>query len=228
MSHLSFECRHRFPGGFQLDIAFECEHRVTSLFGPSGSGKSSILSILAGLVHPDYARIQVGDKLIADTDKKLFTPAENRDIGLVFQDHLLFPHMTIRANLDYGARRESGGTDISYDRVVEVLELGEFLERRPESLSGGQRQRVALGRALLSRPRLLLMDEPLAALDDELKTRILDYLQRAMAEWHIPTLFVSHGQREVRQLAEWVYVIEAGRITGQGEPSEALPDTRRD
>jgi molybdate transport system ATP-binding protein len=228
MSHLSFQCRHRFSGGFQLDIAFECEHRITSLFGPSGSGKSSILWMLAGLLRADYARIQVGDLLIEDTESRLFTSPEDRDIGFVFQDHLLFPHMTIRANLDYGIGRASSGSDISFDRVVDVLELGDLLERRPESLSGGQRQRVALGRALLSRPRLLLMDEPLAALDDELKTRILDYLQRVMAEWHIPTLFVSHGQGEVRQLAEWVYVIDAGQIKGQGKPADALPDTRRD
>jgi molybdate transport system ATP-binding protein len=228
MSHLSFSCRHRFPGGFELDVAFECEHGVTSLFGPSGSGKSSILAILAGLLRADYARIQVQERLLEDTDQKLFTRPEDRHIGLVFQDHLLFPHMTIEANLAYGARRESGGKDISYDRVVEVLELEEFLTRKPESLSGGQRQRVALGRALLSRPRLLLMDEPLAALDDQLKTRILDYLQRAMAEWHIPTLLVSHGQGEVRQLAEWVYVIEHGRIAAQGEPASTLPDTRQD
>lgn len=228
MSHLSFACRHRFSGGFELDVSFDCERSVTSLFGPSGSGKSSILAILAGLLRADYARIQVGDTVIEDTDQKVFTRPEDRGIGFVFQDHLLFPHMTVEANLDYGARRESPGSDISYDRVVEVLELGDFLMRRPESLSGGQRQRVALGRALLSRPRLLLMDEPLAALDEELKTRILDYLQRVMAEWHIPTLLVSHGQREVRQLSDWVYVIEAGRITGQGEPGEALPNTRHD
>ncbi len=222
MSHVSFECRHRFSGGFELDVKFECNRQVTSLFGPSGSGKSSILAILAGLLRADFARIQVGDTVIEDTDQGLFTRPEDRGIGFVFQDHLLFPHMTVEANLDYGARRESPGTDISYDRVVEVLELGELLKRRPESLSGGQRQRVALGRALLSRPRLLLMDEPLAALEDDLKTRILNYLQRAMAEWHIPTLFVSHGHREVRQLAEWVYVIDAGRVTGQGEPAQAL------
>ena len=228
MSHLSFACRHRFPDGFELDVAFECDRRVTSLFGHSGSGKSSILSILAGLFKADYARIQLGDRLIADTGQKLFTRPEHRRIGFVFQDHLLFPHMTVDANLNYGAGRASGGTDISYDRVVEVLELRDLLGRRPGSLSGGQRQRVALGRALLSRPELLLMDEPLAALDEELKSRILDYLQRVIEEWHIPTLFVSHGQTEVRRLAEWVYVVHAGHITGQGRPSEALPDTRHD
>ena len=130
MSHLSFACRHRFPDGFELDVAFECDRRVTSLFGRSGSGKSSILSILAGLFNADYARVQLGDRVIADTDQKLFTRPEHRRIGFVFQDHLLFPHMTVDANLNYGAARESGGTDISYDRVVEVLELRELLGRR--------------------------------------------------------------------------------------------------
>ena len=228
MSHLSFECRHRFPDGFELDVAFECDQRVTSLFGPSGSGKSSILSILAGLIKADYARIRVGDRVIEDSGQNLFVRPEHRRIGFVFQDHLLFPHMTVDRNLNYGAGRASDGTDISYDRVVEVLELRELLSRRPGSLSGGQRQRVALGRALLCRPELLLMDEPLAALDEQLKSRILDYLQRVIEEWHIPTLFVSHGRGEVRSLAEWVFVIDAGRIIGQGHPDDALSDTRRD
>ena len=194
------------------------------LVGGSGSGKTSTLKTINRLIEPTSGTVLIeGQDVSALTGHVL-----RRGIGYVFQKVGLFPHMTVDANLNYGAARESGGTDISYDRVVEVLELRELLGRRPGSLSGGQRQRVALGRALLSRPELLLMDEPLAALDEELKSRILVYLQRVIEEWHIPTLFVSHGQTEVRRLAEWVYVVDAGRITGQGRPSEALPDTRHD
>jgi molybdate transport system ATP-binding protein len=141
---------------------------------------------------------------------------------MVFQDHLLFPHMTVEGNLRYGQRHRRKRRAIEWDRVVEVLEIGALLRRYPRSLSGGERQRVALGRTLLSGPTLLLMDEPLASLDAELKARVLAYLERIVAQWQIPTLFVSHSQAEVRRLAGWVVVLQQGRVVSQGTPDEAL------
>ena len=145
-----------------------------------------------------------------DTRQGIFVPPEKRRIGIVFQDHLLFPHMTVRKNLLFGnSRRDCQAIDC--DRVVKMLEIGELLERFPKTLSGGERQRVALGRALLRGPDLLLMDEPLAALNQTLKDRILTYLERAMAEWHIPTVFVSHDQADVSRLTTNVVRLEGGK-----------------
>ncbi len=148
---------------------------------------------------------------------------ENRHVGVVFQEALLFPHLSVERNLRYGERhRRRPRRTVAFSRVVEVLELGPLLPRYPPNLSGGERQRVALGRALLSGPELLMMDEPLASLDDPLKGRILSYLERAVAEWDITTLFVTHGQAEVRRVAEWVVVLENGRVLCAGPPDQAL------
>lgn len=223
MSLLNFQCRHRYSGGFTLDLAFEATCPVTSLFGPSGSGKTTALAMIAGLKRPDDAKITIGGRTVVDTKARTHVPTEKRHIGFVFQDHLLFPHLSVETNLRYGQRRRrSGGPAIAFERVVEVLELDGLLKRYPKNLSGGQRQRVSLGRALLSRPELLLMDEPLASLDHALKARILTYLDRVIGEWHIPTLFVSHGQADVRRLADWVVVVENGKMVTQGKPDEAL------
>jgi molybdate transport system ATP-binding protein len=222
MSLLSFHCRHRFPGGFELDLSFELEHPVTSLFGPSGAGKTSVLLVIAGFLRPQEGRVQLGGEMLLETARRICLPPERRRVGMVFQDHLLFPHLTVEANLRYGQRRRRNGRPIDFGRVVEVLEIGGLLRRYPRNLSGGERQRVALGRALLSSPELLLMDEPLASLDAALKTRILAYLQRVVDEWRIPTLFVTHSQAEVRRLASWVIVMERGRAIAGGTPEEAL------
>ena len=142
---------------------------------------------------------------------------------MVFQDSLLFPHLTVEGNLRYGQRRrDKRGRMLDFARVVEVLEIGPLLQRYPRNLSGGERQRVALGRALLSGPELLLMDEPLASLDAPLRDRVLSYLDRAVAEWNIPTLFVTHAQAEVRRAAQWVVLLEKGRLVGAGTPEDAL------
>jgi len=221
MSLLSFRCRHRFAGGFDLDAEFEIEHAVTSLFGPSGAGKTTVLGMIAGFHRPEAGRITLGDRVLLDTDRGVCLPPERRQVGMVFQDHLLFPHLSVEANLRFGERRRRR-RPIELSRVAEVLEIGDLLGRYPRNLSGGERQRVAVGRALLSGPELLLMDEPLASLDASLKARILAYLERVVAEWNVPTLFVTHSQAEVRRLAHWVVVVRQGRVVAAGTPDDAL------
>ena len=223
MSVLSFQCRHRYAGGFELDLSFEIAHRFTSLFGPSGSGKTSVLSMIAGALRPRQGQVRLNDRTLLDSEKGVWLTPARRNIGQVFQDALLFPHLTVERNLRYGQRyRRRRRLTVEFSRAVEVLELGTLLQRYPDNLSGGEKQRVALGRALLSGPELLMMDEPLASLDDPLKGRILTYLERTIAEWNVPTLFVTHSQAEVRRAAEWVVVIDRGHVVCSGPPSEAL------
>ena len=223
MSVLSFQCRHDYPSGFDLDVAFDVDRPFTALFGPSGSGKTSILNMIAGFLRPQHATIRLGDRTLLDTARRISLPPEKRHVGVVFQDSLLFPHLTVEGNLRYGQRRRARrGRSLDFARVVEVLEIGPLVARFPMNLSGGERQRVALGRALLSGPELLLMDEPLASLDAPLRDRVLSYLERAVAQWNIPTLFVTHAQAEVRRAAQWVVVLEKGRLVGAGTPEDAL------
>lgn len=223
MAWLDFRCTHRYPSGFLLDVAFSLERPFVALFGPSGSGKTSILGMIAGFVRPQQGRICQGDRTLLDTESGLDLGPERRRIGMVYQDFLLFPHLRVEDNLRYGQSRRTGdGRKIDFQRVVEVLEIGPLLRRWPENLSGGERQRVALGRALLSGPHLLLMDEPLASLDLALRIRILTYLDRLVSEWGIPTLFVTHSQADVRRAAQWVVLMERGRVVASGPPEEAL------
>jgi len=223
MPLLEFQCCHRYPSGFSLDVAFAIEHRFTALFGPSGSGKTSVLAMIAGFVRPQSGRIRLGDRTLLDTSARICLAPEFRQVGMVYQNSLLFPHLTVEANLRYGQRhRRRPHRQIDFCRVVEVLEVGPLLARYPYHLSGGERQRVALGRALASGPELLLMDEPLASLDSPLKARILAYLQRIVAEWEIPTLFVTHSQDEVRRAAAWALVIQRGNLIHAGAPEGAL------
>jgi len=223
MSVLSFQCLHGYPAGFHLDVRFEVNHPFTALFGPSGSGKTSILNAIAGFLRPQQGAIRLGDRILLDTARGVWLPPEKRHVGVVFQDSVLFPHLTVEGNLRYGQRRrEKRGRMLDFARVIEVLEIGSLLPRFPRNLSGGERQRVALGRALLSGPELLLMDEPLASLDAPLRDRVLSYLEQAVAEWKIPTLFVTHAQAEVRRSAQWVVLLEKGRLVGVGTPEDAL------
>jgi molybdate transport system ATP-binding protein len=223
MTLLSFDCQHQYPSGFPLGIAFQVNHRFTALFGPSGSGKSSILGMIAGVVRPQQGRIMLGGELLLDTARGVCLPPEKRHVGVVYQDSLLFPHMSVEQNLRYGARHRRRRRMVDFARVVEVLEIGPLLARYPRNLSGGERQRVALGRALVSGPEILLMDEPLASLDAPLKLKILTYLERAVAEWDIPAFYVTHAQAEVHRAAEWVVVINRGTLVTTGPPGEALP-----
>jgi molybdate transport system ATP-binding protein len=220
MSRINFDCRLRHASGFQLDASFTADDGVTALFGPSGAGKSTIFALVAGILRPQDGAIKLSDRVLVDTKAGVMLPPERRRIGTVFQDHLLFPHLSVRENLTFG--RRVGAVPVDFGRLVEILELGPLLDRLPGTLSGGQRQRVALGRALLPGPELLLLDEPLTALDEGLKDRVLTYLERVLAEWNMPTLFVSHDQADVRRIAEQVIVLENGRVIDAGLTAATL------
>lgn len=223
MNLLEFRCSLLYPSGFLLDAAFTSAAQVTALFGPSGSGKTSILSIIAGLRRPDAGLVRLGARTLFDSQRAIVIPPEERRVGYVFQDDLLFPHLTIRGNLLYGWRRRSrDAARLDIASVTHVLELDKVLERMPHTLSGGQRRRVAIGRALLCGPEVLLLDEPLAGLDEPLKLRVFDYVKRILSVSRVPTVYVTHDAADVRQLAEHVIVLQRGRVTATGTPAEVL------
>lgn len=219
---ISFDCR--LPRrDFVLDAAFEADRGVTALFGVSGSGKTTALRLLAGLERPERGRIVVADTVLVDTDRGVLVPASRRRMGMVFQDAQLFPHLSVRANLEYGRWfTPAAERRVAFDPVVDVLGIGHLLERRPATLSGGERQRVAIGRALLTSPRVLLMDEPLASLDAGRKLEVLPFIERMRDEFAIPILYVSHAVEEVARLASRVVRLEAGRVVAVGPPAEVL------
>ncbi|EKE43568.1 hypothetical protein OCGS_2300 [Oceaniovalibus guishaninsula JLT2003] len=218
---LEVRLSQRWPG-FALDAAFTAPDGVTALFGRSGSGKTTIVNAVAGLLRPQAGRIVLGGDVLLDTRAGRFVPPSARRIGYVFQDGRLFPHMDVAANLLYGRRPRR--RDAAFSDVVDLLGIGALLARRPAALSGGEKSRVALGRALLSNPRLLLMDEPLAALDEARKAEILPYLERIRDTARIPILYVSHSVAEIARLATTLVTIEAGRVTGAGPVAAMLAD----
>lgn len=220
---LSVAITHRFPG-FALDVAFDAPAGVTALFGRSGAGKSTIVNAVAGLLRPEAGRIVAGDSVLLDTAHGLCLPPHRRRVGYVFQDGRLFPHLTVRQNLLYGRRFAPAGPGPDMARIVQMLGIGQLLDRRPGALSGGEKQRVAIGRAILSNPRLLLMDEPLAALDDPRKAEILPYLERLRDDLQMPILYVSHSVAEVARLATTVVLLEAGRVVAAGPAGQVLSD----
>lgn len=196
---------------------------VTALFGVSGSGKTSLLRCIAGLEQAGRGRLAVNGELWADSAQGLFMPPHQRALGYVFQEGALFPHLSVRANLEYGWRRTPAGRRREQlDRVTEILGIGALLARYPQQLSGGEKQRVALGRALLNSPRLLLMDEPMAALDRPRKAEILPYLERLHAEAEIPVLYVTHDLDELARIADHLVLMEHGRILRQGPLGQML------
>jgi molybdate transport system ATP-binding protein len=206
--------------GFVLQADFEAPTPgVVALFGRSGCGKTTLINIISGLLAADEAQIQLDDVVLADTRAGIAVPVEKRRIGYVFQDARLFPHFSVLGNLRYGLKRSPNQT-IAFDEVVSLLGLSALLDRRPHQLSGGERQRVSLGRALLSQPRLLLLDEPLASLDIARREEVLPYLQALRDLLSIPMVYVSHQFEEVLQLATHVVLMETGRVVAQGTLSE--------
>jgi molybdate transport system ATP-binding protein len=214
----------RRVGPFSLKVAFKNSDGITALFGRSGAGKSMTIGLIAGLARPDRGRIVLDGRVLVDTHMRVYVPAHKRRIGVVFQDSHLFPHLGVKQNLLFGrwfAPRSE--RKIGFDSVVETLGIGHLLDRAPPLLSGGERQRVAIGRALLSCPHLLLLDEPFAALDMPRRLEILPLIEALRDEFKIPIVYVSHAVEEVARLAAWVIVLDNGRVTEQGDPAEVLP-----
>lgn len=212
-------------GSFVIEALFSGSSGVTALFGQSGAGKSTVTNMIAGLLRPQRGRIVVNDEVLFDAERQIDLPARARRIGHVFQDARLFPHLTVRSNLTF-ARWAGGRRDARpLEEVVELLGVANLLDRKPGSLSGGERQRVAIGRALLSAPRLLLMDEPLASLDHARKADILPYLDRLRSEAGIPIIYVSHALEEVARLSQTLVIISKGRSIAFGPVADILART---
>ncbi|MDR1890327.1 MAG: molybdenum ABC transporter ATP-binding protein [Zoogloeaceae bacterium] len=209
--------------GFRLDVDLRLpEKGVTALFGHSGSGKTTLLRCVAGLNRAPAGRLTVADEIWQDEAKGIFLPTHKRPLGLVFQEASLFPHLSVRKNLEYGMKRSGNKAGEGFDASIDLLGIRPLLDRAPESLSGGERQRVAVARALLTRPRLLLMDEPLAALDLKRKLEILPYLEKLREELDIPVLYVSHAPDEVARLADHLVLLENGQVVASGPLTETL------
>lgn len=224
MSVIEVDLHHR-QGAFALHAAFAAPAGVTALFGPSGSGKTTLVALLAGLRRPEHGRIVVDGQVLLDTGKGVNLPPHRRRIGYVFQDARLFPHMSVRGNLHYGRRLAPADARHPDEReIIGLLGIGHLLERRPRDLSGGEQQRVAIGRALLSAPRLLLMDEPLASLDGARREEILPYLERLCAAADLPIVYVTHDLDEVVRLARTLVLLEQGTIAACAPVQDVLGD----
>lgn len=214
--------------GFELDCALQSDARILAFHGPSGAGKSTLAHLIAGVIRPDSGRIVVDGVTLLDTDNRVFLPPEKRRVGVVFQDALLFPHLRVKTNILFGqfftpkAERRA-----PFDAIIQTLGVGHLLERWPATLSGGERQRVGFARALLSSPRLLLMDEPMAALDHARRLEIMALIERLRDEFKTPIVLVSHSAEEIARLADEAAIIDKGRIVAQGPPLEVLPGAAR-
>ncbi|MFD1159972.1 molybdenum ABC transporter ATP-binding protein [Roseovarius aestuarii] len=218
---LSVNITHRL-GDFLLDVAFDASPGVTALLGPSGSGKTSVANSISGLLRPFYGHVHLRERALLDTAKDIFVPPHKRRVGYVFQDGRLFPHLTVEGNLRFGMRfaKEAGNPA----EVIDLLGLGTLLHRRPGTLSGGEKQRVAMARALMSDPQILVMDEPLAALDEPRKEEILPYLEGLRDQSDIPILYVSHSVAEVARLADDLVILQGGKVVCHGSAEEVLSD----
>jgi molybdate transport system ATP-binding protein len=223
---LSVAITHRL-GAFTLDVAIEVEGGLTALFGRSGAGKTSLVNAIAGLIRPDQGRVEVDGAVLTDTAAGIFVPPHHRRIGYVFQEGRLFPHLNVRQNLVYGRwfapkgpPNSPAGSD--FDQVIGLLGIEHLLTRRPANLSGGEKQRVAIGRALLARPRLLVMDEPLAALDESRRHEIFPYIERLRDEMRVPIVYVSHSIAEVARLATTLVVLSEGRVAAIGPTAQIM------
>ena len=204
----------RRQGTCRIDVAFRSgEHGITALFGPSGAGKSSIINMVAGLQKPDGGSVFIRGRCLFDSALGINLPPEKRNVGYVFQEGLLFPHVSVMNNLLYGRRRKQAGDNgIDFDQVINLLGIQDLLPRKPGTLSGGEKQRVAFGRAVLSNPDILLMDEPLASLDDARKEEMLPFIGGLSAHFNIPILYVSHSLEEIRTLTDNIIQLANGKI----------------
>lgn len=204
---------------FTLEAAFSSEGGVTALFGRSGAGKTTLVNLIAGLIHPDRGSIHLGDRVLTDTAAGINVAVHKRRVGYVFQEGRLFPHMSVRRNLTYGQRRRSWA---GFDPIVDLLGVAHLLDRRPADLSGGEKQRVAIGRALLAGPDLLLMDEPLASLDPERKGEILPYIEKLRDDMRLPIVYVSHAVEEVARLADTLVLLDHGKVVATGSVNDVF------
>ncbi|HVY41405.1 MAG TPA: molybdenum ABC transporter ATP-binding protein [Hyphomicrobiaceae bacterium] len=219
---LAVDIKHRL-GDFLLDARFETGSGLVALFGRSGSGKTSLTNVIAGLIRPDAGSVIVEGAVLVDAGRGIFVPRHKRRVGYVFQEGRLFPHLTVRQNLLYGRWFASKtGSRGEFDRVVDLLGIGSILERRPGRLSGGEKQRVAIGRALLANPRLLLMDEPLASLDEARKAEILPYIERLRDQSRVPIVYVSHSITEVLRLASTIVLMSGGKVAAVGPTAQIM------
>jgi len=196
---------------FALEVTLELSARTTALSGPSGAGKTTLLELIAGLRRPQRGRIELHGRVVCD--ERVFVPPRERRVGYVPQDDALFPHLSVRQNVFYGAREQN-------DDVIDVLEIGPLLDRSVKRLSGGERKRVALARALLTKPEVLLLDEPLAGVDVALRDRVLEYLVRVRDEFPVPAIYVTHQMDEVQAICDEIVFLERGRVTGRRNLSD--------
>lgn len=214
-------------GGFQLDVAFVLEKGITILFGPSGAGKTTLLDCIAGLAHPDQGRIAAGGRVMFDSEERINLNPRKRKIGYVFQDLALFPHLSVETNIAYGlSDLKPGDRKLRVANALESLSISDLRARRPVELSGGERQRVALARALVTQPSVLLLDEPLAALDMPVRIKIAEDLRKSIQSLPIPVLYVTHSRDEVFMLGERMLMLERGKIIAEGTPHQVMSAPR--
>jgi len=223
---LEIDVTHRL-GGFKLDARFSAGSGLVALFGRSGAGKTSIINVIAGLIRPERGRVTLDGLTLLDTERGVSIPRHRRRLGTIFQEGRLFPHLTVRQNLLYGrwfvpAAKRGDDLGPALDRVVDLLGLDALLDRWPARLSGGEKQRVAIGRALLAKPRALLMDEPLASLDEARKAEILPYIERLRDQSRVPIVYVSHSIAEVARLASTIVLLSEGRVAASGPTAEIM------
>jgi len=212
-------------GEMELDLNMQIEEgKLITIYGKSGAGKSTLLMLLAGLMNPEKGYIQMGGDIWTDTSKQIFLPPQKRNIGFVFQEYALFPNMTVRENLCFGLGKGQSKTIV--DKLVEIVDLGQLQDRKPSTLSGGQKQRVALARALVSQPKMLLLDEPLSALDNEMRLKLQSYILEVHKEFGLTTLLISHDVSEIIRLSDFMIEMDHGKIVKQGNPADMFTNDR--